>query len=155
MSYKDMGMDFKPAMRRGNGISSKYSIIGFTLIELMIVVAVVAILAAVAYPSYQDQIRKSRRGQAKADLAEYSQRAERWHTVNNSYMGFVLPTLRSPREPGSTARYNLALSTQTANTFVITATAVNGQEQDRCGNLSLSQAGVKTESGAAALSECW
>ena len=50
---------------------------GFTLIELMIVVAVVAILVAIAYPSYQEQIRKSRRAQAKADLVEYAGLAER------------------------------------------------------------------------------
>ncbi len=155
MRCEGMGMDFKQALCRSNGNSPRYSVAGFTLIELMIVVAVVAILAAVAYPSYQDQIRKSRRGQAKADLAEYAQQAERWHTVNNSYLNFALPVNQSPREAGSTARYTLALSTQTANEFVITATAVNGQQQDRCGNLSLSQAGVKTESGAAALSECW
>lgn len=155
MRFKDMDMSCRHAMRPGNGISSKYSVAGFTLIELMIVVAVVAILAAIAYPSYQDQIRKSRRGQAKADLVEYMQQAERWHTVRNSYVDFVLPSLQSPREAGSTARYNLAPAAQTANTFVISATAVNGQEQDRCGNLSLSQAGVKTESGAATLSECW
>lgn len=149
------GMDPRHMTRSGNGVSSRHSIVGFTLIELMIVVAVVAILAAIAYPSYQDQIRKSRRGQAKADLAEYAQQAERWHTVNNSYLNFALPRNQSPREAGSIARYNLALSTQTANTFVITATAVNGQQQDRCGNLSLSQAGVKTETGSATLAECW
>ncbi|MDW7601742.1 prepilin-type N-terminal cleavage/methylation domain-containing protein, partial [Stenotrophomonas maltophilia] len=54
---------------------------GFTLIELMIVVAVVAILAAIAYPSYSEHVRKSRRAQAKADLVEYAQLAERFHTV--------------------------------------------------------------------------
>ncbi|MCC4620365.1 type IV pilin protein, partial [Xanthomonas cassavae CFBP 4642] len=61
---------------------------GFTLIELMIVVAVVGILAAVAYPSYAEHIRKSRRAQAKADLVEYAQMAERSHTTNNTYASF-------------------------------------------------------------------
>ncbi len=148
-------MDLQSRAGLTRGESSRYSVAGFTLIELMIVVAVVAILAAIAVPSYQDQMRKSRRGQAKADLAEYAQQAERWHTVNNSYLNFVLPANRSPREAGATVRYNLALSTQTANTFVITATGTNGQQLDRCGNLSISQAGVKTESGSATLAECW
>lgn len=125
---------------------------GFTLIELMIVVAVVAILAAIAYPNYQDQVRSARRGQAKADLVEYAQMAERFHTVNETYVGFVLPTAVSPRE-GGTARYALALSTQTATTFVVAATAQGDQANDMCGNLSLSQAGVKTSGGA--LAECW
>ena len=158
MSAKSMSVDYVVRPGRLTPVVSRVPsmrVAGFTLIELMIVVAVLAILAAIAYPSYQDQIRKSRRGQAKADLAEYAQQAERWHTVNNSYLNFALPAAQSPREVGATASYNLALSTQTANTFVITATAVNGQQQDRCGDLSLSQAGVKTKSGVAALSECW
>ena len=54
---------------------------GFTLIELMIVVAVVAILATIAMPSYQEHVRKSRRAQAKADLVELAQQLERHHTV--------------------------------------------------------------------------
>lgn len=82
--------------------------LGFTLIELMITVAVVAILAAVAVPTYQDQVRKSRRAQAKADLVEYSQMAERFHTVQNTYQGFALPSTRSPRE-GATAWYTLGI----------------------------------------------
>lgn len=125
---------------------------GFTLIELMIVVAVVAILAAIAYPSYTEQVRKSRRAQAKADLVEYAQLAERFHTANNTYVGFTLPTNASPRE-GGTARYNLARAT-TQSTFTITATATNGQEKDRCGNLSINQAGVKTNSKGT-LTDCW
>ena len=129
---------------------------GFTLLELMIVVAVVAILAAIAYPSYQDQIRKSRRAQAKADLVEYAGLAERFHTTNNTYDGFSLPTTVSPREAGATPRYRLTPEDFTdANTFTITATPTTGQDADRCGTLSLNQAGAKTESGSADLSECW
>lgn len=129
---------------------------GFTLIELMIVVAVVAILAAIAYPSYVDHVRKSRRAQAKADLVELAQLAERHHTVSNSYAGFALPFERSPRESAQTAAwYEVALepaSTQT--TFTLVATAKNDQVNDRCGNLSLNQAGVKTASKGT-VAECW
>jgi type IV pilus assembly protein PilE len=126
---------------------------GFTLIELMIVVAVVAILAAIAYPSYQEYIRKSRRAQAKADLVELAQLAERHHTVQNSYSGFSLPFTQSPRE-GGTAHYGLALNPEvTATSFTIVATPANGQANDRCGTLSLNQAGVKTHSEGP--SDCW
>lgn len=128
---------------------------GFTLVELMIVVAVVAILAAVAYPSYADQVRKSKRAQAKADLVEYAQLAERFHTVNNTYVGFTFPgggdTINSPRE-GGTAAYTLGLQTA-QNTFTISATASDAQSKDKCGNLSVNQANVKT--AGATLSECW
>ena len=128
---------------------------GFTLIELMIVVAVVAILAAIAVPSYQEQVRKSRRAQAKADIVEYVQMAERFFTVIYTYVGFALPATVSPREAGATPRYNLAASTQTATQFVLTATATGPQASDRCGDLSVSNTGLKTESGSATLAECW
>ena len=95
---------------------------GFTLIELMVVVAVVAILASIALPSYQEQMRKSRRAQAKADLVEYAQMAERHFTVNNTYVGFTLPSTQSPRESGATARYTLNANTS-ATAFTLTATA--------------------------------
>ena len=129
---------------------------GFTLIELMIVVAVIAILAAIAYPSYQDQVRKSRRAQAKADLVEYAGLAERFHTANNTYVGFTLPSTVSPRETGATTRYNLTPSGafDSANAFTITATPTTGQDADKCGTLSISQSGVKT-SGSAVLADCW
>jgi type IV pilus assembly protein PilE len=157
MTYKDTSMDFKYTKRPSNGISSKYSVIGFTLIELMIVVAVVAILAAIAYPSYQEQIRKSRRGQAKADLVEYMQMAERVHTVSNSYTTFALNAnqSRSPREAGATVRYTIAVApAATANTITLVATPQGPQAQDRCGTLSLNQAGVKTNS-TGNLQDCW
>lgn len=128
------------------------SVRGFTLIELMIVVAVVAILAAVALPAYQDQVRKSRRAQAKADLAEFMQMAERHHTVNNSYNGFSLPYSKSPREAGAPAHYVLTVEDQSATNLVIVATAQGAQAKDKCGNLGLSSRGVKTPESPV---DCW
>lgn len=136
---------------------------GFTLIELMIVVAVVAILAAIALPSYQDSVRKGRRGQAKSDLVELAQRAERFQTVNNSYAGFWAQTqaadARSPRT-GPTAYYVIDRDggdDTAANTFTLTATPQNGQERDTlCMNLSVNQLGQKVASAdLTEVNRCW
>ncbi|PPU07452.1 type IV pilin protein [Xanthomonas arboricola] len=136
-----------------NGFAPRLASRGFTLIELMIVVAVVAILAAIAYPSYSEYVRKSRRAQAKADLVEYAQLAERYHTVQNTYVDFTLPKNFSPRE-GGTSAYNLSSQQVTQSTFVITATPTNIQSADKCGTLSIDQASRKTNSRGA-LSDCW
>lgn len=123
---------------------------GFTLIELMIVVAVIAILAAIAYPSYADSVRKGRRGQAKADLLELAQLAERHRTVNNTYDGFALPFTASPRE-GGTAYYTVTLETATTDTLLLKAAAQGAQTKDKCLDLTINQAGAKT----AGATDCW
>ena len=60
---------------------------GFTLIELMIVVAIVGILAAIAYPSYTEQVRQSRRSDCEGALTGLASAMERYFTVNNTYVG--------------------------------------------------------------------
>lgn len=129
---------------------------GFTLIELMIVVAVVAILAAIAYPSYQEYVRKARRAQATADLVEYAQLAERFRTVNGVYTGFTLPTNKSPREAGGPTYYSVGLNPlPSSNSFTIEAIPTGVQESDRCGMLTIDEAGVKTHGEEGSFSECW
>lgn len=126
---------------------------GFTLIELMIVIIVIGVLAAIAYPSYVESVRKARRAQATADLAELAQNLERWHTINANYTTYAIPArlTRSPQQ-GSTF-YNIA-AVRAQNTFTLTATPVNNQAGDRCGNFTLNQAGTKGVS-AATVGECW
>lgn len=135
---------------RMSSIGHVRSVRGFTLIELMIVVAVIAILAAIAYPNYADSVRKSRRGQAKADLLELAQLGERHRTVNNTYDGFALPFAVSPRE-GGTAYYTITLETATTDALLLKAKAEGPQTKDKCVDLTINQAGAKT----AAVGGCW
>jgi type IV pilus assembly protein PilE len=118
---------------------------GFTLIELMIVLAIVAILAVIAYPSYTRQVQKSRRAQGKADLTELAQQLEREFTINRSYAGYALGFTTSPREPGGVVAYNLT-GVITPRNYVLTATAAGPQSTDPCGNLTLDETGVKHHS---------
>lgn len=130
---------------------------GFTLMELMIVVAIIAILAAIAYPSYQDSVRKSRRADAAAVLLEGAQWMERFYTENNRYDQTRAGTAvthatqfpssglaKSPKEGGPAGGYyTIALAT-TQNTFTLTATRAGPQVSDTtCGNLTLNNTGVK------------
>ena len=123
---------------------------GFTLIELMVVVAVVAILAAIALPAYQEQVRKSRRGQAQADIVELTQRAERFHTVNNTYDGFWDDVPSDHRvSPRTGSSFYDITAEEGDNTFTLTATPRDGTPQavDRCGVMTIDQAGRKTHEG--------
>ena len=135
---------------------------GFTLIELMVVVAVVAILVAIAYPSYHDAVRKGHRGQAKADLVDLAQRAERYRTVNGSYGGFLVAgdDAQSPRQ--GDARYTVARTDDGSdpNAFVLKATPRDAQARDvRCMTLTINQAGQKGVEGDPAptgqATDCW
>lgn len=117
---------------------------GFTLIELMVVVAVVAILVAVAVPSYSEAVRKGKRGQAKSDLVEVAQIAERFRTINNTYEGLSAGEEFPDQSPKTgTADYTIAIEDVSATEFKVTATPTGGQSDDRCGVLSIDQAGTK------------
>ncbi len=112
---------------------------GFSLIELMIVLAVVAILAAISYPSYQESIRKSRRADAQAALQGFAQAMERFYTTNGTYIGAAanggttgVPEIFSTKSPidGADIFYNLKIHSASANTYVVAAEPVNVQAGD-------------------------
>lgn len=121
---------------------------GFTLIELMIVIAVVAVIAAIAIPAYGEQVRKSRRAEASRFVGEMQLSLERWRAENPCYGTTPNPPCASlsgtyPPLPDATtsAFYELeivAANTTTTN-YRITATPRTGsvQADDRCGVLTL------------------
>lgn len=107
---------------------------GFTLIELMIVVAIVSILLAVAIPSYNNQMRKSRRSEAKQVLSDVMLRQEKFRSNNALYgTNAAIPNGIGPI--GTSSYYNFALTSVTATGYVITATPTGDQAADSCGNL--------------------
>ena len=93
---------------------------GFTLIELMIVVAVIAILAAVAFPQYTNYIQRGKITEATSSLSELRLRAEKWFSDNRTYVGF--------NQAIQNAKYfGYACNPVTATAFTCTATGVANQ----------------------------
>lgn len=134
---------------------------GFTLIELMVVVAVVAILGAIAYPSYQAHINKSRRADAQVGLVELAQFMERHYTSNGGYLSGgntggapTLPFTSTPKGSGNSF-YALSLSEVSAQAYVLQAVPENAMSGDKCGTLTLSHTGVRGQAAGLSLRECW
>ena len=129
---------------------------GFTLIELMIVVAIVGILAAVAYPSYVSQTQKSRRADAKTALITGAQQMERYFTQNNTYVGATAGATAADTVPATTSNgyYAITLGGLGAAAYTLTATPGAAQASDPCGTLTYNETGTKTVSGST-VAYCW
>jgi len=133
---------------------------GFTLIELMIVVAIIAILAAVAYPSYQQHVQRSRRAMAAACLQEIALQMERRYTTSMAYnSATTLPATGCIGELANFYAFDFDSGEPTASTFRIAATPTAAQNDETCGTLSLNHQGVKaalgTDTSATLVAQCW
>ncbi|OYX57244.1 MAG: hypothetical protein B7Y96_06760 [Comamonadaceae bacterium 32-67-11] len=131
---------------------------GFTLVELMIVVAIIAILAAIALPSYQRHVTETRRDAATACLLELAQFAERHYTTNMAYTGLVLPTIQCSTDLAQ--HYTFSLNgVPDARTYSIQAVAIGGQaaRDAACLTLRIDQRGTQTalNNANAASPGCW
>lgn len=136
---------------------------GFTLIEVMIVVAIVSVLAMVAYPSYRESIAKGRRSDAKAVLLENAQLVERQYTISNRFDrngdGTALTAVPVPQAPkdGATKYYDIQFTgAHDAVQYTLSAVPTGPMSSDRCGTFTLTHAGVKGLTGNTAdVATCW
>ncbi len=151
----------QPARRRRLG--------GFTLIELMVVVAALGILVSLALPSMQNFVRRAARADAHAVLQEAAQHMERIYSECNAYTmrdastatpcttalttTTALPTTLTRAPKTGTQRYTISLTTLTANTYTLDAVPV---QADGCGTFRISSNGVRTlVSNTLPVNECW
>ncbi len=140
---------------------------GFTLIELMIVVAIIGILAAIAFPAYNQSVRKSRRSDAKAALLDLAQREERYLSTANQYttsaplLGYGSSATVTQTNPmnvssGSASYYALYVNVTSAPLFTATAQRQGAQASDTCGDYTLDSTGTQGVSGGTGTpAACW
>ena len=133
---------------------------GFTLIELMIVVAVVAILSSIAYPSYTEYVRRGHRADARMGLLQAQQWLERAATATGVYPTTLPDTFTWASD--ATKRYTIGFQTGNTNAaFTLAATPKNGpQKNDKCGTYTLSNTGVRGAAGKVSSDtgynpDCW
>ena len=124
---------------------------GFTLIELMVVVAIIGILATLAYPSYIDSVRKSNRADAKTTMLQVASQEERYYTENNVYGSMTAIGYTASTVPSQSGRHNITLTTANADaSYTISATPVAADST--CGALTLTNTGL---TGSAIAGTCW
>lgn len=133
---------------------------GFTLVELMVVVAIIGIIAGIAYPSYMDSVRKSNRVEAKSELADLAQRLQRCYTTYGSFNDAANRcTVYEDLTDGTAVKsrgngfYDISIASDTATTYKLVAKAVKAPQTNDtsggCNELTLDQTGTRLPAA------CW
>lgn len=156
---------------------------GFTLIELMIVVAIIAILAAIALPSYSSYIARARRADARTQLVQASQFMQRYYAANDAYdqdragnsvlgagVGMPASLRQSPADGSAVYQLNTSVTTAgnytatvstTAYTLTMAPIAGSAAATDACGMFTITSTGVRgcsvggTPCSASLRDSCW
>ena len=127
---------------------------GFTLIELMIVIAVLSIIVAVGYPSYMEHVKKSRRAEGMGQLLELADRMERAYSDRGTYPTNISEVYVATTDNGF---YTLSIVSANNVSFTVSAapTSLGQQNDDKCKTFTLTSLGQKTVTDSAMNDQCW
>ena len=125
---------------------------GFTLIELVVVMAIAAILATIAIPNYSEYVMRSHRSAVQSFISDVASRQSQFFLDRRNYAATVAAlNMAAPAEVA--ARYAVAIAVVAGPpaAFQVSATPIGAQATDRCGLLTIDQAGNRT----AITNRCW
>ncbi len=129
---------------------------GFSLIEMLVVLAIITVIAAIAYPAYTEHVVASRRAEATVALSDLAARVERYYSENNTYVGATIVGMNAPSTTEN-GFYNLQITAATATTYSIQAvpTGAQASADTACATLTLNQLGQKGITGSGTVQNCW
>lgn len=126
---------------------------GFTLVEMIIVVAVISILSAIAWSYFRQESMANRRSEAIAAITKIANELDEYHADNKTYVGYTINTVIS----GKLKWYTASLSNLSPTTYTVTLTPSGVQAQDTdCTSLTINETGRKGFTGSApSATRCW